>query len=241
MTMFGWRARVGMILPADNVITEPEFYGVGLPGVTYHCARLSEIQPEPMRAEAATAAIGLREAGVDIVVYGCALTSFDAGGGVRMQLSEVIADVCQVPVVTATGSMLAALEHLDISKVSVVTPYTAARGKVFEETLVENNIEVCASVHRDFREESDDPREWWEVNQQSPTIAYRMVRDIDRPEAQGVLVSGTNVPLMPLLAQTELDLGKPVVASNQAMLWWCLRELGLSDVVSGHGRLFEGK
>lgn len=237
MTMFGWRGRVGLILPADNVITEPEFYEVGVPGVTYHCARLSAIEPEPMRKEAGTAAIALREAGVDVVAYGCALTSFDAGPGVRVQLSDMIAETCQVPVITATSAMMGALKHLGVSRVSAVTPYTQQRGKVFEETVREHGVSVERAVHRDFREESDDPREWWEVNQQSPTVAYAMIREIDDPNAQGILVAGTNFPLMPLIEQAERDLGKPVVSSNQAMLWWCLRELGLREPVTGYGQL----
>ena len=33
--------------------------------------------------------------------------------------------------------------------------------------------------------------------------------------------------------------GKPVVTSNQAMVWHCLKELGVRAAPSGYGRLFD--
>src|SRR5699024_5694522 len=91
--------------------------------------------------------------------------------------------------------------------------------------------------HRDFREGSSDPREWYETNRQALTTAYAMGRGVHTDDADGVVVVSTNFPLLPLQEQLEADLGKPVVSSNQSALWWCLRELGIKEPITGHGQL----
>lgn len=237
MTVFGWRARIGLILPADNTVAEPELYSLGLPGVTFHSVRLSATEHAAMRAEAVTVAASLAEMAVDIVVYACAETSFDAGDDERDRVSSLIQEACDVPVVTATGAMLAALAELSVRRLAVVTPYTQKSGTLLEQTLAENGLEILGAVHRDFRETSQDPREWYETNRQSAATTYDMARRVNTPDADAVLVSATNLAFLPLLEQAERDLGKAVVSSNQSILWWCLRELGIKEPVQGYGAL----
>lgn len=237
MTEFGWRARIGLILPADNTVAEPELYSLGLPGVSFHTVRLSTTDHGEMRAQAVSIAGTLAEMGVDVAVYGCAETSFDAGGEERENLSSLIRAAGKVPVVTATGAMLAALSEREVRRLALVTPYTRRSGSLLEQTLAEDGFDVVAAIHRDFRETGEDPREWYETNRRPPTTAYGMVRSVDTPEAEAVLVSATNLPFLPLLEQAERDLGKPVVSSNQSVLWWCLRELGIKEPVMGYGEL----
>ena len=40
-----------------------------------------------------------------------------------------------------------------------------------------------------------------------------------------------------LLQRLEAELGKPVVSSNSATLWYALRTAGLDDRLDGFGRL----
>src|ERR671923_1863131 len=42
--MFGWRARIGVLVPPGNPTVEPELYMMAPPGVTVHCARLQGFQ-----------------------------------------------------------------------------------------------------------------------------------------------------------------------------------------------------
>jgi maleate cis-trans isomerase len=99
---------------------------------------------------------------------------------------------------------------------------------------------VIAAGHRDFSRFSADPREWYETNRQPLSTAYSMVREVDRDSANGVLIAATNFPTLQVLQQAEDDLGKPVVSCNQSILWWCLRELGIQQPISGFGVLLKG-
>ena len=62
---------------------------------------------------------------------------------------------------------------------------------------------------------------------------------IDRPDADAIFVSCGGIRTIDVLQEIEDAAGKPVVCSNQAMMWDCLRRAGIEDHFEGYGRLFE--
>lgn len=234
---YGWRARAGLILPADNAVAEPELWGMGLPGISFHTLRLTTTEHDSMREQAVATASALEELAVDIVVYACAESSFSGGESTHVELSALLRAICTVPVVTATGAMIDAVQTLGLKRIALVTPYREPSGAELEKTFATHGIDVVSARHRDFRIEGDDPREWLLTNAQPPSVTYQMVRDTDHPEAEGVVVCATNLAFLGLLDQAELDLDKPIVSSNQSIVWALLTELGLKAPVPGYGRL----
>jgi len=234
---YGWRARIGLILPADNVLMEPELNALGLAGISFHGLRLTATEPDEMRRQAIELARGINELGLDLVVYACAETSFNGGSGVRKTLASLIEAECGLPVITATNAMLAAVEQLGVRNVTVVTPYSRASAEALEGTLAEHDLRVVSSLHRDFSLESDDPRVWYLTNRQPATEMYAMARSADSEDAEAVLLVSTNIATLQIVDQLERDLRKPVLTSNQCILWWCLRRLGLSSNGLDLGRL----
>ncbi len=61
--------------------------------------------------------------------------------------------------------------------------------------------------------------------------------EVDGPDADAVVVVGTNLPMARVAAMAEFWLGKPVIALNTATYWHALRECGIGDKVRGFGRL----
>jgi len=63
------------------------------------------------------------------------------------------------------------------------------------------------------------------------------------PEADGLFLSCTNTTQIEIIEQAEEITGLPIVTSNQAVMWWALRELaaklGGSIATRGTGRLFQ--
>ncbi|MEM0987918.1 MAG: hypothetical protein AAGK00_03510 [Pseudomonadota bacterium] len=57
-------------------------------------------------------------------------------------------------------------------------------------------------------------------------------------EADGVLIVGTGVRCVGIIAALETALGRPVVTANQASLWRCLGLSGVDAAISGYGTLF---
>lgn len=78
--MFGWRARVGLLLPMDNAVMEPELNKVkGLDGIEFYGARLTTNQREAMPENGIQLSKVFNELGTDIIVYSCAETAFLKG------------------------------------------------------------------------------------------------------------------------------------------------------------------
>ena len=71
----------------------------------------------------------------------------------------------------------------------------------------------------------------------SPKFIHDFAASIDRPDAEAVFISCGALRSLEIVDALENKLGKPVVCSNQAMLWDCLRRAGIADQFSGYGRL----
>ena len=70
-----------------------------------------------------------------------------------------------------------------------------------------------------------------------PEHAYRLVKEVDRNEAELLLISCTNFRSLEVIETLEKELGKPVVASNTATMWKLLQMAGVKAKVPGAGRL----
>jgi maleate isomerase len=57
-------------------------------------------------------------------------------------------------------------------------------------------------------------------------------------DVDAYLMSCTNIRSVEIIDELERRLGRPVITSNQATLWYCLRACRLRDVLPGLGRLF---
>ncbi|MFC0531648.1 maleate cis-trans isomerase family protein [Phytohabitans kaempferiae] len=234
-------ARVGLVVPADNAVIEPELYSVGVAGMSFHAYRITETEPSRMRAQAVDLAGSFGELGLDAAVYACAETSFEPGMRGNAGLAAALQEISGIPVTTATTAMLAAVRHLGLSTIGLVTPYRPASGVQLEHMLAAHGLKVASRVHRDFAGSSDDPRVWYETNRQPSTVVYELARGLDLTMADGVLVSATNLRTLDVVERLEAELGKPVVTCNQSILWWSRRMLGLPDAVTGHGRLLRSQ
>ena len=235
--MYGWRARIGLLLPMDNAVIEPELYGLGIPGISFHAARLTTTRRDEMPTEGVRLGRVFVELGADVVVYACAETSFLHGVDANRWIEESIRKETGLPAVTATSAMVEALRALEVRRIGLVTPYTKERTQVLQEFLGNRGFEVVAVASRDFSEGSKDPREWYETNRQPPTVAYVMARQVAVPTAEAVLISGTNLRTLEVLEHLEKDTGRPVISTNLCILWASLGRLGIRIEGSWAGRL----
>jgi maleate cis-trans isomerase len=116
----------------------------------------------------------------------------------------------------------------------VCTPYVDFINEREEEFLTRHGFEVT-SLHGLRLGETQAERR--SIGRVPPEHVYRMARICDRPEAEAIFISCTNLATLDVIAQIEADLGKPVVTSNQACFWHCLRSLDIPDRIDGYGRL----
>jgi len=59
----------------------------------------------------------------------------------------------------------------------------------------------------------------------------------NRPENEVFVVPGGNFPTMPFISDWERAVGKPVITTNQAMLWAMVQMMQADEKLAGFGRL----
>jgi maleate isomerase len=229
---YGMRLRLGIMLPASNTIVEPLAAALLPAGVSLHAERLM-LRKGPTqlnmldRIEEATAL--LVDAGVNRLIFHCtAITMYDPEMPERIR--KRIAAVTPVPVTITSETIVAALHKLGARKVVLVTPYDQGTNDRERAFLAHNGVAVLGDRALDLKTAAAffdvEPGQW--VRE---TIA---MRDDD---ADAYFVSCTQIRAAEVIDALESALGKPVVTSNQGMLWGALRDGHVTDAISGFGRL----
>jgi len=233
---YGWRARLGMLLPSGNAAAEPQFAAMLPAGVSLHTTRLklvgsSEQELLAMTERVEDGAALLADAGVDLILFHCtAVSMWDAA--LERALPERITAATGVHATTTSRGVLAALRALNARRIVLVSPYIDAINAREQAFLEAHQIRVLSATGLGIAQASDmispEPGDW-----------YRLVCAKSSPEADAYFISCTAVRSLEVIEPLERDLGKPVVTSNQAAAWHALREMGIRDTPSGCGRLFD--
>ena len=236
--MYGWRARIGLIIPMDNAVIEPELYSLReLEGITFHTARLTTHNFPKMPDNGIELSETFNYLGTDVNVYACAETSFLKGVDGNKYITEQMQKITGKPALTALSSMIDAIKSLELKKVNLVTPYTDQRNKVLSEFFERMDIDVVNSISQTSPLYLGEEREPYKCNVEPPYTPYRMAKEIDQPDAEAVIISATNIRTFEIINILERDLQKPVITSNQAIVWSILRTLNIKQPVPSLGTL----
>jgi len=231
------RNRLGLIVPSSNTTNEPEFRAALPDRVSLHASRMELEKPtseslERMAREAERCAELLATADVDVVAYGCTTGSLIEGPGFDEELESRLADAAGVPAVVTAASIKRAFEALGLSSLSIATPYVDElneRERVFLDAAGYSIVEMVGlGIEMNL-----------DIGSEHPERMYRLARDVDRPDADGVFVSCTNSRTFEIVPTLEADLDKPVVTSNRATLWDALERIDIRDVTLKLGSLFD--
>jgi maleate cis-trans isomerase len=113
--MYGWRGRIGLLVPSINTTMETEFWRIAPEGVSVHSARIAGGRhgtPEELRGMENASKQAAQEVAMvepDVVVYGCTSGSFFEGPAWNRKISEQLTAITRAPTVTTAGAMAACL------------------------------------------------------------------------------------------------------------------------------------
>ena len=228
--------RIGLIIPSANRLTEPQFHSYLPAGVGVHVTRLrmagkfrkplAELQ-RPL-TEAAEA---LSDVKPDMIVFHCTANSMENGLAHEKAIIDIVERASGCPTITTAQAITQAFAGLGIKKLVLISPYVKATNQLEVSYLAETGYTVLHEVGLALESHAYaavTPEEWKQV-----------VRENTRAEADGYFLSCTNTRMIEAVPDLENELGKPVVNSNQATIWACLRTLGISHTDKRLGRLFD--
>ena len=168
---------------------------------------------------------------LDVVAYGCTSASVLIGPeAVRARIHEARPGVSST---TPMEAALAAFKALGSDKICLITPYADGINRSIRSYLQDHGFKI--PVMGSWNEPADE-----KVGLISPESIREAVLDLGRSDlVDTVFVSCTNLRALSILKETEAELGKSVISSNQALGWHCLRLAGVNDQLPQFGSLFE--
>jgi len=228
-------ARIGLIIPSANSLTEPQFHHYLPPGVSAHIARLRMAgkfrkpleELKPSLVEAAEALSDVRPA---MIVFHCTANSMEKGLAHEAEIIDIVEKASGCPTISTAQAITRAFDRVGIKKLVLISPYVKATNEHEVKYLGEAGYTVVHELGLGLESQAYarvTPEEWKKV-----------VKEITRDEADGYFLSCTNTRMIEAIDDIERDLAKPVINSNQAVLWTCLNKLGIRSSSEKLGRLF---
>ncbi|MDD9906119.1 MAG: hypothetical protein OXT06_21320 [Rhodospirillaceae bacterium] len=237
-TLPAWRQvehRVGLLIPSSNSQIEPEYYAVMPPSVSVHTARLTLVEVTDdgfarQDDDIVSQSRLLATANVEAILYCITSASFFIGRDYDAALKRRIEKATGLPVLIAAQTVIAALRALGVDRIALATPFVPEGTDRAQRFLEANGFEVLAAGGLGYTDN-------FAIATIESEAIRRLVRTVDRKDAEAILIPGGNMPCLSLVAEMEAELGKPVVTTNAAGIWALLRQLDVTDPIQGAGRL----
>ena len=234
-------ARIGVLVPFTNTNLEADLTLLRPEGISFHYARLGGYDRDEVPDAAQMAGLGtsdmdeplelLMGARPDVVMYGCTSATLTHGRQFDRNLAKKISDMSGATTVTAAGALVAALKSIGATRIGFASPYVP---QINEDAIAFLSGCGITTVHWS---EVVDTLDNYGQGEMTPQRVFDLGRAADHPEAQAVVLSCTDMRSVEVIDRLEAELGKPVVTSNQAMLFEVLRHLG-QGYSRGFGQLF---
>ncbi len=231
---YGDRFRIGMLVPSGNIVAEPQVKAMLPPGVAVYSTRLplTGSSREELLAMVEDVEHGtqlLADARVDLIAFNCTAVS-TYSKEMELGIKTRIAGVAKGPVVATSEALVAALQVLDARRIGLITPYIKAVNEREARFLEAAGFEVLVDVGLGMATNA-------EMGRAPPERWLELVRQHRNDKVDAYLVSCTAIRSAEVIDEMEQATGRPVITSNQALVWYCLRQGGITDRVNGFGRL----
>ncbi len=235
--------RVGVLVPFTNVNLEPDMHLMRPSEVTLHFERLGGYDVEAIPDENQMAGLGASDlegtlrliGGVrpSAILYGCTSATLTHGPSFDRDLSAMISERLGALCITAAGALIEALQALQATRVCFSSPYVGA--------INDQAVAFLASEGHEVVSRADIGRELGNYGQGelTPAEVLGLAIAADHPSADAIVLSCTDMRSVEAVAAIEAELGKPVVCSNQAMIFSLCRGLDLRRPPNAPGKLLD--
>ncbi len=242
MTQSGeFEARLGLLIPPPNVVMEVEFNRWLPPSIPVHATRMSRSTSDvtvesllEMAQNANEAARLLAMTLPDVIMFGCTSGSLIMGAGWDREIISGIEATTGIQTLTTSTAVVTALKAIGAGKVAIATPYSEEVNLRERRFLEAHGFQVLEIRGLGLVKSE-------QMGRTPLATVHDLALSVDRPQADALFISCTNFRTMEVIDQLEEELGKPVITSNQASLWMCLKAVGVNRPFTSGGRLLKAE
>ena len=230
------RARLGFILMSTDLAAESDFFDISPKDVAIHITRLktddyttNETLSKHIEFMADAASRIQPDTKPDVISYSCTSGSIVIGED-RVKEEIKKGAPYAIPMTLVTG-VVDALRELKVKNLVVGTPYLDEINTNEAEFLFNKGFSVLNIQGLNLTKGI-------EFGTVTPDYWIKFAEEINEESADAIFLSCGGVRSTEVIDQIEQKVGKPVITSNQAQMWSCLRRAGVEDHISGFGKLF---
>jgi maleate isomerase len=229
-------SRVGLIIPSSNRMVEQEMVQTYPDGVRAHVTRLRMTGDnrgplEPLLPRVEEAARALADAKCELITFHCTANSMQEGRRGEERLLKAMANGGAVRASTTATAVRRTLAALDARRIVLATPYDQETTDHEVEFLREAGYQVIHAVGFDLGGADAycaTPPAFWRER----------VAALARPDADVYFISCAAIPVLGVIEELEALVDRPVITSNQVVIWDALGELRRGNRRGLPGRLF---
>jgi maleate isomerase len=233
---YGSRLRAGVLIPSGNSVAEPELRAMLPPEASLLVTRLplrgsSRAELMGMLDHLETAAGLLADAAVEVIVFHCtAVSTFapDMAEGIRERIEKATGRRC----FTTADAVLCALSKLGARRVSLLTPYIDEVHLREVEFLEANGFHVEGGANLGIDTNA-------QMSELEPEAILNWAQRNISDASDVCFLSCTAIKSASVISALERTCGKPVITSNQCMVWHLLRSSEISGPAARFGMLFD--
>jgi maleate isomerase len=180
------------------------------------------------------AAALLGRGSLDVIVYASTSSGYALGSCGEAAVASRLSRRLGVPVVTPCASAVLALRVLDVERVALVDPpwFDSELNELGAAYFRSQGFDVISSTSAEL---SSDPR------QIESAAVCRWTAQHVQDDAEAVFIGGNGFRAAGAIGALEAMIARPVLTSNQVLLWNLLAHAGARLEVRGYGSLFAHK
>jgi maleate cis-trans isomerase len=224
----------GVLIPSTNTTAEIEYTRLLPETLQFHIGRCGKGGASPFSPSLDSDVIRqskmLGDAKVEVItLLQTSASLFEDGYDARIK--ALMSENAGAPALTSAEAIGEAVQALGARRIAIVTPYAPQvldSAKRYYESRY--GLQVVAM-------EGFGATDAYAIGKLDADMAFQALRRVDTPNIEVLLVPGGNFPTMPWIEKWEQALGKPVITTNQAVVWGAKRIMKVSDPLPGLGRL----
>ncbi|MEQ5775413.1 Asp/Glu racemase [Thalassospira sp. NFXS8] len=229
--------RIGLITLATDFNSEDDLRRILPADIGLFTTRIANANPitvDSLRAMAddlpRAARTILPGFGVDVAIFGC--TSGTAVNG-SDRISALIRE--GLPGCKVTNPLLAsqyALRAVGAKKIAIAAPYILDVTTTVAQGIAQQGFEITRVLGFGLENDPD-------MTAIPPDALLAAALQANSDDADAVFISCTAIRAAEIAQRAEKLLGKPVITSNQALIWHALHLMDYQNPVTGFGSLFD--